>query len=41
MPSAWLSSEREDRGAYTSVAQNEDTSAERTAQGEDIENGSL
>ncbi|KAJ4303591.1 ATP-dependent DNA helicase chl1 [Kalmusia sp. IMI 367209] len=40
MPSAWRSSEREDRGAYTSIAQTEDAGAELTARGKEVEHES-
>ncbi|KAF2005805.1 peptide transporter PTR2-A [Amniculicola lignicola CBS 123094] len=39
MPSAWRSTQREERGAYTSVAQTDEAAAELTAHGKDVENG--
>lgn len=41
MPSAWRSARTEERGAYTSVAQTDDASAELTAHGKGISDGEL
>jgi len=41
MPSVWGSAGREERGAYTSVAQTEDANVELTVHGKELQNGSL
>lgn len=41
MPSAWRQAGREERGAYTSVAQTEEVNVELTAHGKELEDGEL
>jgi hypothetical protein len=41
MPSGWVASNSQERGAYTTVAQTEDANAELTAHGRGVEDGEL